>query len=863
MKSVNNKPKRSVIRQLRARFIALLLVLVSGICILAAWGGREIYLENGKVKSAITINKVRLTLANEAKLSIVTMAAARANLIAADQPREIKLGAVATIGASSKLEEAISKLAKVLDSKEVKQLVTLQAQLRPLSLGVIRAGRKNNDDLAMQEQAKLSPLQKEFEALALKIVDLEQKRLDGVIKSNEEAIVTRLETLGGLMAAIAGVGLLITVLLVWRATSGLAKGLNVAVDVANKVSTGETSEVSETEREDEIGLLMRSLDRMQNELIAKFEKSAKETSSLMSALKVANTSLMLADNEHNIIYMNESVRKIFKTHRSSFESALESFSVDEVESTKIDVLFNDAKGQELLTPTVDQPRKLRTHYGESTFDIVTNVVLGADGERIGVIVEWNDLTEELVRMELEQREAATNLRVKQALDNVSASVIVADENNRIVYTNQSVLETLAKVSEHLGSDTLGQSLTLFDPFVDSSESLLHPSNNQRCNRAHIGERHIDLTLNPVLTDEGQQVGAVVEVVDRTEELAIQSEVDSIVNAARMGDLSKRITRRNEEGFFAQLSTGLNEMFDTTSQFVREMGDVFKAMSRGDLMISVSKDYHGELKLIAEDVNNTLIKLRETLGNISATSMEVSQTSIQISDGNNALSTRTESQASALEKTAANMEQLTSIVSVSEQNAIAACEAASEAKNKAQSGGSVVKQAITAMDDILVASKKINNIIGVINDISFQTNLLALNASVEAARAGEQGRGFAVVAGEVRSLSQRSAEAAKQIKELITNSVQKVDAGSLLVNESGATLDEIVASVETVSRLIEQVNEAASAQSSGINQIDQAIREMDGMTQKNAELVQETSVGSNSLADQAKDMTRLVGFFKAN
>ena len=866
-----NKPKQSIIQQLRAKFITILLVLVCCICAVVVWGGRDMYLENAKVKSAIRTNQVRLSLANQARLSIVEMVAARANLIAADQPREIKLGAVGTIKASSALEESISKLAEVLESVEVNRLVELQAQLRPQSLAVIKAGRRNNDELAMQEQAKSSGLQMEFETLANNIVSTEQKRLEDVIKNSEEAVVARLTSIGIMILAIAGAGLLVTVLLVWRFTSGLAKSLNTAVEVANKVSVGETSEITDTNREDELGLLMRSLDRMQNELIAKFERSAQETSRLMNALKVANTSLMMADNDNNIIYMNDSVRKMFADNKYDFEARLSNFNVDELETTKVDVLFNHSNNHDLLAPQAEQPKKAREVYGERTFDIVTNAVLGESGEQLGVVVEWTDLTDELAKIAREKQEsedrlkaeleiAAANLRVKQALDNVSASVMVADADNNIVYMNKSVGRILSNVSSELGNEVLGSSLKIFNPYLSGSETLTN-SVDQLHTRAQIAEHQIDITLNSVNTDDGTQVGAVIEFVDRTDELAIQSEVDSIVSAARMGDLSKRVSTQEGDGFFSQLSNGLNEMLDTTNQFVNEMGELFKAMSLGDLTKTLSQDHQGEFGLISADANNTLKQLRETLGNISKASNSVTSTANQISEGNNDLNTRTESQAAALEEIASSMESLNETVKISEKSAFSACEAALEAKTKAQSGGAVVEHAVNAMDEILVASKKISDIIGVINEIAFQTNLLALNAAVEAARAGEQGRGFAVVAGEVRSLSQRSAEAASQIKELITNSVEKVDAGSRLVNESGETLKEIVKSVELVANLIDEVNAAAGPQSLGISQISEAINQMDGMTQKNAQLVQETSIGSSSLAEQSREMSKLLEFFK--
>ena len=205
--------------------------------------------------------------------------------------------------------------------------------------------------------------------------------------------------------------------------------------------------------------------------------------------------------------------------------------------------------------------------------------------------------------------------------------------------------------------------------------------------------------------------------------------------------------------------------------------------------------------------------------------------------------------------------MTSTVKQSSDSASEANRLASDATHKARQGGDVVKQAVEAMAEILKSSNRINDIIGVIDEIAFQTNLLALNAAVEAARAGEQGRGFAVVAGEVRNLSQRSAAAAKEIKDLIKDSVSKVQAGSILVNESGDTLTSIVQAVEKVAHMISEISNAAAEQTSGIEQINQAVAQMDEMTQQNAALVEEASAASEAMSEQANSMSRLVGFFK--
>jgi methyl-accepting chemotaxis protein len=265
--------------------------------------------------------------------------------------------------------------------------------------------------------------------------------------------------------------------------------------------------------------------------------------------------------------------------------------------------------------------------------------------------------------------------------------------------------------------------------------------------------------------------------------------------------------------------------------------------------------------VKTDVNATVGKLTDIITQIRQSTSMVHEAANEISQGNADLSARTESQASSLEETAASMEEITSTVKESAQNASEANSVTADAKSKAVAGGEVVHNAVGAMKEILTSSHKINDIIGVIDEIAFQTNLLALNAAVEAARAGEHGRGFAVVAGEVRTLSQRSATAAKEIKDLIRESVNKVETGSQLVNNSGQTLADIVKAVEEVAVRVEEIATAAAEQNDGIGQINQAVMQMDDMTQQNAALVEEASASSEALSEQASALNSMVSFFK--
>jgi methyl-accepting chemotaxis protein len=257
----------------------------------------------------------------------------------------------------------------------------------------------------------------------------------------------------------------------------------------------------------------------------------------------------------------------------------------------------------------------------------------------------------------------------------------------------------------------------------------------------------------------------------------------------------------------------------------------------------------------------ILELRNIVSNVMDTIDEVSTAAKEIAQESADLSQRTEEQAAALEETAASMEQLTATVKNSADNAVQANDLAGAARTQAEEGGRVVERTVTAMAAIHQSSHKIADIIGVINEIAFQTNLLALNAAVEAARAGEQGRGFAVVAGEVRKLAQRSADAAKEIKALITDSVTKVGEGGKLVEQSGQTLQAILVSVKKVSDIVAEIALATREQASGIDQVNKAIIQMDQVTQKNAGLVAQTAAASQAINDQTSRLQQLMAFFR--
>jgi len=468
-----------------------------------------------------------------------------------------------------------------------------------------------------------------------------------------------------------------------------------------------------------------------------------------------------------------------------------------------------------------------------------------------------------------QKVARENLRVRNALDRVSSCVMIANLEGRIIYMNQAVQQMLrdgeADLRRELPSfradSVLGSDIDLFHKNPAHQRGLLKSLTQQYRTTVRVGGRTYMLTAVPVINDKDERLGTAVEWVDRTAEVAVEAEVSGIVAAANDGDFTRRLSLDGKEGFFKQLTLGINGLMETSSVGLSDVARVLEALARGDLTEKLTKEYQGTFGQLKNDTNTVVDKLTEIVGSIKESTESVNVASREIASGNSDLSSRTEQQASNLEKTAASMEELTSTVKQNAENARQANQLAAGASEVAVKGGSVVGQVVTTMSTINESSKKIVDIIGVIDGIAFQTNILALNAAVEAARAGEQGRGFAVVATEVRMLAQKSASAAKEIKQLIGDSVEKVDAGTKLVDEAGRTMQEIVSSVKRVTDIMSEITSASQEQSAGIEQVNDAITQMDEVTQQNAALVEEAAAAAESLEEQAGNLAQAVAIFK--
>jgi methyl-accepting chemotaxis protein len=468
-----------------------------------------------------------------------------------------------------------------------------------------------------------------------------------------------------------------------------------------------------------------------------------------------------------------------------------------------------------------------------------------------------------------RRVSRENLRIRSGLDNVTLPVTVSDDQHRLIYLNNaaqmlwhSMEPAIKKLHPAFDANRmLGMSLSNYFDDQQAVSSFCTKFSERRCFDMMLAGHHLRLTASAVKDGTGVYCGRVTQWIDRTSEVTTEREIANIIAAAGAGDFTQRIDLEGKEQFFRQLAEGLNQLVDIVASGLNDVATILNAIAQGDLTQTIDAEYAGTFGHLKEDTNRTVAQLREVIGNILDASTSISSAASEIAAGNTDLSNRTEEQATSLEETANSMAQINVIVKRNAQNAGQANQLAQDANALATRGGEMVQRVVGTMGTIQQSSTKIADIISVIDGIAFQTNILALNAAVEAARAGAQGRGFAVVAAEVRSLAQRSAQAAKEIKGLITDSVKQVEGGTQLASQAGATMNEVVTSFQQVALLIGDITRASSEQSIGIERVTQAVANMDEVTQQNAALVEQAAAAAESLEDQTRSLSQAVALFK--
>lgn len=481
------------------------------------------------------------------------------------------------------------------------------------------------------------------------------------------------------------------------------------------------------------------------------------------------------------------------------------------------------------------------------------------------------------------------LRSLKAVQQVAAAIAVGDLNSNIDIHQQDeigeLLRSMKAIQEPINAFVTGLDIMAqkhaegwvkeqldVSKFSGIYSNMAHEVNELIQSRIAINRRLIGIVTQYSKGDfsidmdilPGETI-IITETMDNVKKtfLAVNNEIKMLAESGAKGNFSIRSDADKFEFMFKGILTNFNNLMETCDIGFNDVLRVADALAKGDLTQSIDKDYPGSFGEVIVGMNRIVENFKDMIGNIKEATDSINTAATEIASGNNDLSHRTEKQAASLEQTAASMEQLTSTVQQNTDNAQHANQLAVEASHIAGKGATAVAQVVTTMDNINQSSRKIVEIISVIDDIAFQTNILALNAAVEAARAGDQGRGFAVVAVEVRNLAQRAADAAGEIKCLIGDSVEKVEDGAKLVAQAGKTMEEILISIHGVTDIMSEINAASIEQKSGIEQVNQAITQMDDVTQQNAALVEHAAASAESLEEQAQNLSITVSRFKVD
>ncbi len=547
-----------------------------------------------------------------------------------------------------------------------------------------------------------------------------------------------------------------------------------------------------------------------------------------NALDNVTTNVMIADNDGNIRYWNESLKEMLTGAEADIRKALPQFDVRTVIGTNFDQFHKNPAHQRNLLGQLRTTHRVEIAVGGRTFLLIANPIVNEQGERLGSVVEWKDRTHELT---LENETNTT----RNALDQVTTNVMIADNDGFIRYWNTSLKEMLTGAEADIRKvlpqfDARAIIGTNFDQFHKNpahQRNLLGQLRTTHRAQIEVGGRTFLLIANPIVDKTGKRLGSVVEWRDRTMEVAVEKEINGIVDAAAQGDFTRRVALENKDAFFKGLAERLNVLLETSDTGLNEVARVLSALAQGDLTQRITRDYQGTFGQLKEDCNATSERLGQVISEVRVSADSLTGAAEQVSATAQSLSQGASEQAASVEETSASVEEMSASITQNSENAKVTDGMATKAATEASEGGEAVMQTVVAM-------KQIAGKIGIIDDIAYQTNLLALNAAIEAARAGEHGKGFAVVAAEVRKLAERSQVAAQEIGTLAGSSVD-------MAERAGKLLEEMVPSIRKTSDLVQEITAASEEQSTGVSQINSAMNQLNQATQQNASASEQLAV----------------------
>jgi len=723
-------------------------------------------------------------------------------------------------------------------------------------------------DLAASRLLLMGELRTKYNAYRDEILALTEHEQTAA-QQNAEQLVELSSSRQQLILLVSLVGIvvasLIALLLLRRVRLQLGGELEALQRSIDRIAQGDLTEELRLVQQDGSSVMAR-LQQMQLKL-RQSARLANENARIRTALDCVTTSVMISNAEREIVYCNSAQMQLFTKVESAIQKELPNFAANAVLGRSIDSLYRSAQQQVLA-------RLSSTHHdnivlGGRNFALNISPVIDDNQSRIGLVFEWQDQTDLLAQQAREKQASDERSRILGALDAASTNLMLADAQRNIMYMNHALKAMLTAMEPELRQalpnfsvgQLMGYCIDQFHPEPAAHAALVTGLKTTHRSQISLGGRTLVTIINPVFDTQGVRLGSIVEWIDRTAEVAVENEINTIVESAVVGNYSLRIRPDGKDGFMLKLAEGMNQLMASNQAVMTDIARMLQALAKGDLTQEITADYQGLLGQLKNDCNSTSQRLAAIVTQIKEAANTIQLATQEIAVGNADLSQRTEQQAASIEETASSMEELTVTVKQNAEHALQANQLAISTSDIAKRGGQVVGQVVATMAEISESATKIVDIISVIDGIAFQTNILALNAAVEAARAGEQGRGFAVVAAEVRNLAQRSANASKEIKTLIGNSVLKVAAGTKLADEAGNTMQDVVTAVSRVTTIMSEISTASNEQRSGIEQINQSINQMDENTQQNAALVEQAAAAAENLNEQAGLLTDTVGIFQ--
>ena len=674
-------------------------------------------------------------------------------------------------------------------------------------------------------------------------------------------------------------GVLFTAISLSFLIAAINKSLSKVTQHLDEIANGELNTKVEIGKDDEFGRLFNTLSAVLLKMRSdkrESELAMAETAQLKLALDNVPMAITFSREDNLLSYMNKVALDLWQNMSPAIKNYAPDFSVNSMIGSKIGQYIENEKERTDFVAELKAPKVLDTSMANRHMRLFINPVFGPNGERLGRVTQWVDRTAEAA-VEKQIAELIGNAVAGKLNERIDTSQLpqgfIGDTGTGINKILDAVVGPLNIASKYIADIARGNippKITDiyngdFNTIKNNLNTCIDAVNALVTDAAMLSQSAIEgrLSARADATKHLGDFGKIVEGVNNT----LNAVIDPLNVAAKyINDISKgnipiKITD-TYNGDFNAIKNNLNTCVDAINTLVADAAMLSQAANDGRVSVRADASLHqGDFRKIVEGVNETLEMIVGPIATVKIAAEAINTAAKEISQGNTDFSQRTEEQASSLEETASSMEELASTVKQNAENAKQANQLAMAASSIAVRGGEVVHAVVGTMSAINNSARKIEDIISVIDGIAFQTNILALNAAVEAARAGEQGRGFAVVAGEVRNLAQRSASAAKEIKGLIADSVEKTTTGTMLVENAGKTMDEIVNSVKRVADIIGEIAAASIEQSAGIDQVNGAITQMDEVTQQNAALVEQAAAAAESLMEQAEKMHAAVSVFQ--